>query len=54
VNCFAVAVPEEVEEFEVLNIAEGFLVGGFSARDAVLHRCQQHEPISFSEAFPER
>jgi hypothetical protein len=51
---FAVAVPEEVEEYELLNIAEGSLVSVFSARDAVLHRCHQHEPISFSEAFPAR
>jgi hypothetical protein len=51
---FAVAVPEEVEEFKLLSIAGGSVVSAFSARDAVLHRCNQHEPISFSEAFPAR
>lgn len=49
-----VAVCKEVEEFELLSIAEGSLDSAFSARDAVLHRCHQHEPISFSEAFPAR
>jgi len=51
---FAVPVHKEVEEFELLNISERSLVSAFSARDAVLHRCHQHEPISFSEAFPAR
>lgn len=51
---FAVAVRKEIEEFELLIIAEGSVVSAFSARDAVLQRCRQHEPISFSEAFPAR
>jgi hypothetical protein len=51
---FAVAVPKEVEEFELLSIAEGSLVSAFSAWDAVLQRCHHHKPISFSEAFPAR
>jgi hypothetical protein len=38
----------------IISNAEGSLVSAFSARDAVLHRCHQHEPISFSEAFPAR
>jgi hypothetical protein len=51
---FAAALPEEVGEFELLSIAERSLVSAFSARDAVLQRCHQHAPISFSEAFPTR
>jgi hypothetical protein len=50
---FADAVPEE-EEFELLSISDRSVVSAFSARDAVLHRCQQHDPIAFSEAFPAR
>jgi hypothetical protein len=51
---FAVSVPEGVEEFELLSIGEECLDSAFSARDAVLHHCHQHAPISFSEAFPAR
>jgi hypothetical protein len=51
---FTVALPEEVEKFELLGIAERPLVSAFSARDAVLQRCCQLAPISFSEAFPTR
>jgi len=53
---FTVAVPKD-EEFKVPTVTEEHLVcvsDTFTARDAVLQRCHQLVPISFSEAFPTR
>jgi hypothetical protein len=52
-----VTLSEEIEEFKLLSIDEEPLVcasGTFTARDAVLQRCCQLAPISFSEAFSTR
>lgn len=52
-----VSVPNVAEEFRLLSIVEepfGCMPYAFTARDAVLQRCCQLAPISFSEAFSSR
>jgi hypothetical protein len=52
-----VALPNVAEEFKLPSIIEEPLVcvpDAFTARDAVLQRCHQLAPISFSEAFSSR